>query len=124
MFRTRDGAVQHAHYLARENGKGLSSGVPFAPGVYRAVEGGKAFEVSLTHIDWQVIEVDEAALARTVQRNMRLAVEQLNGEAKLEDAKSEKAASDTFVRYHRTEAARLRAQARDIETQLTVARVS
>jgi hypothetical protein len=124
-FTTKSGAESYARRQARaESPTNTITGVPFVSGLFRPVEGGKAFEVRLAQFgDFEVREVTEFELVRRQQAGMRAEVERRTDEAARWQADGDKSRMGSVrAEFHRY-ARECRERAREIETQLTIAGV-
>src|SRR6478609_1135142 len=88
-FTTKQGAESHARrQAAAESPTATTTGVPFVPGLFRPVEGGKAWEVKLAHFgDFEVREVTQFEIARRQQAGMRHDIAKLIAQAEGYEAK-------------------------------------
>jgi len=124
-FTTREGAESYARGQAREESPTRTiTGVPFVSGLFRPVEGGKAFEVRLAHFgDFEVREVSEFELVRRQQAGKRAEAERQRERAVEWDLAADKSrmgsVRDEFRRYARE----CREAQRELETQLTISGV-
>lgn len=125
-FQTRASAIHYARKLAQnESRDSLVTAVRFVENAFTPAGGGRCFAVELAAPgdDYQVRELSPAELARRVQTGMRATVERLLADADRWAADAEKSRFGSvraeFFRYARNS----REQAREIETQLTVASV-
>lgn len=124
FYQTITSAEAAAHRAARhQSPTNRAGGVEFVPGVLRAVEGGKGYEVQLANIDFVVIEVSEEELDRRVQSGIRRRVAELQAHAAIEDQAALAAKSACFVKMHSKWAAEARNEARELERRLTVSMV-
>jgi len=121
-FTTRDGAESYARRLARgESPTATITGVPFVRGLFRPIEGGKAFEVRLAHFgDYEVREVTQLELARRQQAGMRADVARLIAQAEEYEAKAATTRMVSLKEQRLRYARSARQQAREIALQLTI----
>jgi hypothetical protein len=126
-FTTKQGAESHARRQARADSPTATiTGVPFVRNLFRAVEGGRAWEVKMAQFgDFEVREVTEHEIVRRQQAGMRADVVRLLEQAVEYEAKAA-ATKPGFesLRQQRLRYAReARDEARQIELQLTISGV-
>lgn len=124
-FATQGGAEFYARSQARaESPTGTITGVPFVSGLFRAVEGGKAFEVKLKPFgDFEVREVSEFELVRRQQAGMRAEVVRQTERAHQWEADADASRMGSVRAEFRRYARECREAARELEAQLTIAGV-
>jgi len=121
-YTTAAGADAAARRRAQdESPTRTTTGVPFARGLHRALEGGKAFGHCPGNIDYVVVEYSEQEVERLQQAGMRAFVPREYDRATEHTNAASLATNGSSLRsFHEHYANEHRSRARVVETQLTL----